>query len=84
MRRRALIVLQLLLGTVALAPLAAREPSTPAPKVPRWDTRSVGPLPWQGVACLDIDSQAFAIAVGTIAPPGDPNVLLLDGDGEGL
>jgi len=39
-------------------------------------------LPWQSISCLDIDSQAFAIAVGTIAPPGDPNVLLLDGDGK--
>jgi glyoxylase-like metal-dependent hydrolase (beta-lactamase superfamily II) len=82
MRARALLGLQLLLGTVSLAPLAAREPSAPATKVPRWDARGVGPLPWQGVACLDIDSQAFAIAVGTIAPPGDSNVLLLDGAGK--
>jgi metallo-beta-lactamase class B len=71
-----------LVGPLTLPPLAAREPSAPATKVPRWDARGVGPLPWQGVACLDIDSQAFAIAVGTIAPPGDPNVLLLDGDGK--
>jgi len=84
MRKRISIVLQLLLGTLTLAPVAAQEPSAPATKVPRWDARGVGPLPWQGVACLDIDSQAFAIAVGTIAPPGDPNVLLLDGDGKVL
>jgi metallo-beta-lactamase class B len=82
MRTPAWIGLQLLLGAVSLAPAAAREPSAPVTKVPRWDASGSGPLPWQGVACLDIDAQAFAIAVGTIAPPGDPNVLLLDGDGK--
>src|SRR5436305_2578593 len=81
---RTWIGLPLLLGAVSLAPLAAREPSAPATKVPRWDARGLGPLPWQGVACLDIDARASAIAVGTIAPPGDPNVLLLDGDGKVL
>jgi glyoxylase-like metal-dependent hydrolase (beta-lactamase superfamily II) len=82
MRTRALIVLQLLLVTVALEPVAAREPSAPATKVPLWDARGVGPLPWQGVACLDVNEDATRIALGTIAPPGDPNVLLLDGDGK--
>jgi metallo-beta-lactamase class B len=72
MPERAAIVVSLLLGAVAAA------------GVPPWDAHGVGPLPWQGVACLDIDSQASAIAVGTIAPPGDPNVLLLDGDGKVL
>jgi glyoxylase-like metal-dependent hydrolase (beta-lactamase superfamily II) len=81
---QALIALQLLLGIVAPAPLPPQEPYAPATKVPRWDARGIGPLPWQGVACLDIDSQAFRIAVGTIAPPGDPNVVLLDGDGKVL
>jgi glyoxylase-like metal-dependent hydrolase (beta-lactamase superfamily II) len=71
-----------LLGIAAPASLPAQEPSAPATKVPCWDARGLGPLPWQGVACLDIDSQAFAIAVGTIAPPGDPNVVMLDGDGK--
>jgi hypothetical protein len=28
-------------------------------------------MPWQDVAYLDIESQVFAITVGTIAPPGD-------------
>jgi metallo-beta-lactamase class B len=51
-------------------------------QVPRWDARGLGPLPWQGVTCLDVNDDATRIAVGTIAPPGDPNVLLLDGDGK--
>jgi glyoxylase-like metal-dependent hydrolase (beta-lactamase superfamily II) len=38
-------------------------------------------LPWQGVACLDVDEGATRIALGTIAPAGDANVLLLDGAG---
>src|SRR5262249_38886534 len=51
-------------------------------KVPRWDARGVGPLPWQGIACLDVNDDATRIILGTIAPAGDPNVLLLDGDGK--
>jgi len=30
---------------------------------------------------VDVNDNSTRIAVGTIAPPGDPNVLLLDGDG---
>jgi glyoxylase-like metal-dependent hydrolase (beta-lactamase superfamily II) len=82
MRTRTLIVLQFLLASVAPVPVAAREPSAPVTKVPRWDARGVGPLTWQGVTCLDVNEDATRIALGTIAPPGDPNVLLLDGDGE--
>lgn len=48
------------------ASLPAQEQPAPATKVPRWDARGLGPLPWQGVACLDVDSQAGRIAVGTI------------------
>jgi glyoxylase-like metal-dependent hydrolase (beta-lactamase superfamily II) len=82
MRTRELILLPILwLGIGGADSLHAREPALQATKVPRWDLRGSGPLPSQGIACLDIDSQAFAIAVGTIAPPGDPNVVLLDGDG---
>jgi glyoxylase-like metal-dependent hydrolase (beta-lactamase superfamily II) len=50
-------------------------------RVPRWDARGVGPLPWQGISCLDVNADASRIAIGTIAPAGDPNVLLLDGEG---
>lgn len=49
--------------------------------VPRWDASGLGPLPWQGIACLDASDDATRIAVGTIAPLGDPSVLLRDGDG---
>jgi metallo-beta-lactamase class B len=72
-----LIVLPLMLGLSA--PSVAAEPKT---AVPRWDARGVGPLPWQGVACLDVNDDATRITLGTIAPPGDANVLLLDGDGK--
>jgi metallo-beta-lactamase class B len=63
-------------------PAPAQEPAAREAKVPRWDARGVGPLAWQGVSCLAVDSVAGRIAVGTIAPPGDPNILLLDGDGK--
>src|SRR5271157_927424 len=53
-----------------------------ARKVPAWDARGVGPLPWQGIACLDVNDDGTRIAVGTIAPPGDPNVLVLDDRGK--
>jgi glyoxylase-like metal-dependent hydrolase (beta-lactamase superfamily II) len=55
--------------------------ATPRSKVPAWDARGVGPLPWQGIACLDVNDDASRIALGTIAPSGDANVVLLDGDG---
>ncbi len=38
-------------------------------------------MPWQGIACVDVSADADRIAVGTIAPPGDPNVLVLDAEG---
>jgi hypothetical protein len=62
--------------------LGAKGPAAPKTSVPRWDARGVGPPAWQGVACLDVNDDATRIALGTIAPPGDPNVLLLDGDGK--
>jgi glyoxylase-like metal-dependent hydrolase (beta-lactamase superfamily II) len=49
--------------------------------VPRWDARDLGPLPRQGIACLDVNNDASRIVLGTIAPAGDPNVVQLDGDG---
>jgi len=49
--------------------------------VPAWDASGLGPLPWQGIACVDISADADRIAVGTIAPPGDPNVFVLDAEG---
>src|SRR5262245_55783683 len=75
-------ILPLVLVTLVSAGAKARDPSAPQTKVPRWDVRGVGPLPWQGVACLDVNEDATRIVLGTIAPAGDPNVLLLDGDGK--
>jgi metallo-beta-lactamase class B len=66
----------------AAVPTAAREPAARQSNVPRWDASGVGAPAWQGVACLDINADATRIALGTIAPVGDPNVLLLDGNGK--
>jgi metallo-beta-lactamase class B len=81
MRLRALIVLQLLLGSVAVAWNETRAADASKSKVPSWDARGIGPLPWQGVACVDVNDEGSRIVLGTIAPPGDPNVVLLDGEG---
>jgi glyoxylase-like metal-dependent hydrolase (beta-lactamase superfamily II) len=65
-----------------VAKAQAAQPDPPgSTHVPRWDTRGLGPLPRQGIACLDVSDDASRIALGTIAPAGDPNVVLLDGDG---
>jgi metallo-beta-lactamase class B len=53
----------------------------PRSAVPPWDARGIGPLPWQGIACIDLSDDGRWLGVGTIAPPGDPNVFLLDADG---
>jgi metallo-beta-lactamase class B len=82
MLKRVVKVLSVLLAVAILARVEAREPSAPETRVPRWDARGVGPLAWQGISCLDVNDDATRIAVGTIAPPGDPNVLLLDGEGK--
>jgi hypothetical protein len=29
-------------------------PSPAATRVPAWDARGLGPLPWQGIACTDM------------------------------
>ena len=49
--------------------------------VPAWDASGLGPLPWQGIACVDVNDDASRIAVGTIASPGDPNVFVFDAEG---
>jgi len=38
-------------------------------------------MSWQGVACLDVSRDGRQVAVGTVAPSGEPNVLLLGPDG---
>jgi hypothetical protein len=62
--------------------LGAKGPAAPKTGVQRWEARGVGPPARQGVACLDVNDDATRIALGAVAPPGDPNVLLLDGDGK--
>lgn len=47
---------------------------------PAWDTKGTGPLPRQGIACLDVAPDG-TIVVGTIAPAGQPNVFSLDAAG---
>jgi len=61
-------------GVIDIGPAAAS-------RVPRWDARGLGQLPWQGIACFDISEDGRFLTVGTIALPGDPNLLLLDGNG---
>src|SRR3989442_1268493 len=76
-----LICLAVLFGpTFALAQVRSLPDSASA--VPAWNARGSGPLPWQGIACIDLSADARWIAVGTISPFGDPNVFLLDGQGE--
>jgi metallo-beta-lactamase class B len=82
LRRSLSVALTCLVLLPVAVPAPAREPAARETKVPRWDARGVGPLAWQGVACLDINDEATRIALGTIAPAGDPNVLLLDGNGK--
>jgi metallo-beta-lactamase class B len=83
MHTRLLLVLPLLFTAfLTYGTSESQEPSQSKTKVPYWNARGVGELPWQGVACLDVNDDATQIALGTIAPPGDPNVLLLDSDGK--
>lgn len=51
-------------------------------RVPRWDARGSGPLPRQGITSIDISDDGAALAIGTIAAPGDPNVVVLDMSGK--
>ena len=88
-RRRALLAAVaslLLLAATPLLPAATAvieigTPATPS-RVPPWDVRGLGPLPWQAVACLDMSEDGERIAVGTIAPAGDANLFLLDSGGK--
>jgi metallo-beta-lactamase class B len=51
-------------------------------KPPRWDARDVGTLPRMGITSLDVSDDGKEIAVGTIAPFGDPNVVVLSDSGK--
>ena len=50
-------------------------------RVPGWDARGLGQLPRQGISCLDVSPDGRFLAVGTISPPGDPNLFVLDQHG---
>jgi glyoxylase-like metal-dependent hydrolase (beta-lactamase superfamily II) len=76
-------VLPVLAAAVCLAQqIVEVAPGGGATSVPPWDARGLGPLPWQGIACIDMTADAARIALGTIAPAGDPNAFLLGGDGK--
>ena len=62
--------------------LTAIGPPQKETRVPKWNARGPRPLPWQGIAAADLSDDGRFIAVGTIAPPGDPNVFLLDDSGK--
>src|SRR3974390_3217812 len=51
-------------------------------KVPAWDARPLTSLPREGVASLDLSADGHCVALGTIAPSGEPNVVLLGPDGK--
>src|SRR6478735_2639988 len=51
-------------------------------RVPSWNARGVDLLPRQGVACLEVSPDGSQIAIGTIAPAGDPNVIVISADGK--
>lgn len=51
---------------------------------PPWNAAGLGLPPREGISCLDATEDLSRIAIGTIAPPGDPNVFLLDGRGQVL
>ncbi|HUW34203.1 MAG TPA: FG-GAP-like repeat-containing protein [Planctomycetota bacterium] len=57
-------------------------PSQKESRVPAWDASGLGTLVWQGIACADLSDDGRFVAAGTIAPPGDPNVFLLDETGK--
>ncbi len=61
---------------IVFALLAARAAAGP----PAWDARSM-PLPAQGVACVDVSADGRKVVVGTIATPGEPNVIVLSREG---
>ncbi len=69
---------------LALAQGRAGEAAAPQGKspVPKWDARGTGPLPRQGIACMDVSDDGRFVAVGTIAAPGVPNLFVLDDDGK--
>ncbi len=69
---------------VRLKSVAAPAGELAAAAVPKWDARGPGLSPWQAIACVDMADDGSRIALGTFALPGDPNVFLLDGDGEPL
>src|SRR6516162_10104873 len=74
------ILMTCLLLCVGSVPLAAQEPK--ATKPPRWDARGLGPLPRMGITSLDVSDDGKEVVVGTIAPVGDPNVIVLDSGGK--
>ena len=74
------ILLTCLLICVGSASLVAQEPKPAEP--PQWDARGVGPLPRMGITSLDVSDDGKEIVVGTIAPFGDPNVIVLSDAGK--
>jgi metallo-beta-lactamase class B len=63
------------------AELVEIDPAVAESRVPSWDARGLGRLPWQGIACLEASDDGRFLAVGTTAPPGDPNLFVLDEHG---
>ncbi|MGD0091207.1 MAG: FG-GAP-like repeat-containing protein, partial [Planctomycetota bacterium] len=81
---QALLIASVLVCGLAQAAGRVVEIAPPLDKsaAPPWDARGLGPLPWQGIACLDVSADGRFVAVGTISPAGDPNLFLLDEHGK--
>src|SRR5574340_1590010 len=76
-RRSGLPICAITILAMLTAPVSAQRS-----KVPAWDARGLTAMSWQGVACLDVSQDGRQVAIGTVAPPGEPNVLLLGPDGK--
>ena len=75
---RTILLTGLLVCLASLPPLAAQEGKATRPA--RWDARGLGPLPRMGITSIDVSDDGTEIAVGTIAVPGEPNVLVLSSE----
>src|SRR5437762_1743174 len=82
----AILVGKLLLSTLAAGtfgspPVTVGDPAANS-RVPAWDAAGLGQLPWQGISCAYLTADGNRVAVGTMAPRGDPNVFLIDSEGK--
>ncbi len=76
------VFLVVVLSLSALLASASAASAAGPTRVPAWNARGLGPLPAQGIASADMTDDGSLVAVGTGAPPGVPNVLVLHAAGQ--